>query len=249
MGLAVARGLIAEGARVALLARDRNRLDSAAAVLRTSDTAADVITVVADTTDDASVRRAIDAVAHTWGGVDILVNCAAQPSFRSTPPALAELTDAEVADDFDTKVLGYLRCARAVAPYMTQQRNGRIVNVSGLNALRTGSISGTIRNVAVAALSANLADELGPFGIGVTTVHPGMVVTERTPQLIADMAMAGGLDEEQIRKRLGATTSQHRLVDAAEVADVIVFLCSPKAAAITGDSVTVAAGDRGRVRY
>ncbi|WP_281689688.1 SDR family NAD(P)-dependent oxidoreductase [Pseudonocardia thermophila] len=232
IGRAVARGLAAEGARVALVARDPKRLLAGADELRR--TGADVLAVPADTTDDAAVRAMADAVVAAWGGIDVLVNTAAQPA-TPTPPTLEELTDAAVTVDFDTKVLGYLRCARAVAPHMRRQKSGRIVNVSGLNARRTGSISGTIRNVSVAALTANLADELGPDGIGVVVVHPGLVDTGRVPAAVAYQA--------------AETTSVRRLVTVEEVADVVVFLCSPRAAGITGDAVTVAGGNRGAVHY
>jgi len=245
IGLAVARGLVAEGAKVALVARDEARLKAAADSLGD----ADVLTLSADTTDDASVRAMVDEVVAAWGGVDVLVNSAAQPAGGAAPPALADLTGAEVTADFDTKVLGYLRCARAVAPHMITQGRGRIVNISGLNARRTGSISGTVRNVAVAALTANLADELGPHGVGVTVVHPGLVETERLPQLIANRAAATGRTEEQVRAQLGATTSMRRLMTADEVADTVVFLCSRRAVAVTGDAVTVAGGNRGTVHY
>ena len=243
IGLAVARGLRAEGARVAIVARHEERLRAAAAEL-----GPEVLAVPADTTDDAAVRAMVEQVVGAWGGVDVLVNAAAQPA-GGPVPALADLTDAEVQADFDTKVLGYLRCARAVAPHMTAQGRGRIVNISGLNARRTGSIAGGIRNVAVAALTANLADELGPSGVGVTVVHPGLVETERTPRLVADRAAASGRTEEQVRADLAAGSSLRRLVTAEEVANVVVFLCSPLAVAVTGDAVGVGGGNRGAVHY
>jgi NAD(P)-dependent dehydrogenase (short-subunit alcohol dehydrogenase family) len=243
IGMAVARGLRAEGARVAIVARHEERLRAAAAEL-----GPEVLAVPADTTDDAAVRAMVEEVVGAWGGVDVLVNAAAQPA-GGPVPALADLTDAEVQADFDTKVLGYLRCARAVAPHMTAQGRGRIVNISGLNARRTGSIAGGIRNVAVAALTANLADELGPSGVGVTVVHPGLVETERTPRLVADRAAASGRTEEQVRADLAAGSSLRRLVTAEEVANVVVFLCSPLAVAVTGDAVGVGGGNRGAVHY
>ena len=243
IGLAVARGLRAEGARVAIVARHEERLRAAAAEL-----GPEVLAVPADTTDDAAVRAMVEEVVGAWGGVDVLVNAAAQPA-GGPVPALADLTDAEVQADFDTKVLGYLRCARAVAPHMTAQGRGRIVNISGLNARRTGSIAGGIRNVAVAALTANLADELGPSGVGVTVVHPGLVETERTPRLVADRAAASGRTEEQVRADLAAGSSLRRLVTAEEVANVVVFLCSPLAVAVTGDAVGAGGGNRGAVHY
>jgi NAD(P)-dependent dehydrogenase (short-subunit alcohol dehydrogenase family) len=118
IGLAVARGLRAEGARVAIVARHEERLRTAAAEL-----GPEVLAVPADTTDDAAVRAMVEEVVGAWGGVDVLVNAAAQPA-GGPVPALADLTDAEVQADFDTKVLGYLRCARAVAPHMTAQGRG-----------------------------------------------------------------------------------------------------------------------------
>jgi len=244
IGVAVARGLVAEGARVALVARTEEPLRQAAAAL-----GGDVLVAPADTTDDAAVRAMVARVVDAWGGVDVLVNAAAQPAGGSAPPTLADLTDAAVDADFDTKVMGYLRCARAVAPHMTAQGWGRIVNISGLNARRTGSIAGSIRNVAVAALTANLADELGPSGVGVTVVHPGLVETERTPRLVADRAAASGRTEEQVRADLAAGSSLRRLVTAEEVANVVVFLCSPLAVAVTGDAVGVGGGNRGAVHY
>jgi NAD(P)-dependent dehydrogenase (short-subunit alcohol dehydrogenase family) len=248
IGRAVARGLLDEGARVAIAARDTQRLDATAAALQRATPRSEVLAVPADTTDDAAVRGMVERVVAGWGGVDILVNAAAEPSTGSAP-ALTDLTDAEVAAEFDTKVLGYLRCARAVAPHMTAQGVGRIVNISGMMARRTGSVPGTIRNVAVSALTANLADELGPAGVSVTTVHPGIVETERTPAMLAARSAASGLTEDEVRAGLAATTSLRRLVTVTEVADVVVFLCSPRAAAVTGDAVAVACGNRGAVHY
>ncbi len=249
LGLAIAHGLVAEGARVALVARSQEKLDAAADGIRAEFPESDMLAIPADTTDDRSVRAMVEDVVEAWGGVDVLVNAAAQPSFSSGTHPLTELMDSEVVSDFDTKVMGYLRCARAVAPQMTAQGWGRIVNISGLNARRTGSISGTIRNVAVAALTANLADELGPYGVGVAVVHPGLVETERTPALLAAQSAATGRTEEEVRAGLGALTSLGRIITASEVADVVVFLCSSRAVAVTGDPVTVAGGNRGSIHY
>ena len=244
IGLAVARGLAAEGARVALVARSADDLTAASAKVD-----GPTITVPTDTTDDAAVRAMVARVVDELGGVDVLVNAAARPAGGATPPALSDLTDEAVLTEVDTKVLGYLRCARAVAPHLIAQGHGRIVNVSGYNARRTGSIAGTVRNVAVAALTANLADELGPSGVGVTVVHPGLTETERTPQMIADRMAASGTDEAAVRAELGAGASLRRMMSAEEVADVVVFLASPRAVAVTGDAVGAGGGNRGSVHY
>ena len=243
IGLAVARGLRAEGARVALVARHEERLRAAAAEL-----GPEVLAVPADTTDDAAVRAMVERVVGAWGGVDVLVNAAAQPAGGAR--ARAGRPDRRRGP-------GRLRHQGAGLPPLRPRGGpahdgagrGRIVNISGLNARRTGSIAGGIRNVAVAALTANLADELGPSGVGVTVVHPGLVETERTPRLVADRAAASGRTEEQVRADLAAGSSLRRLVTAEEVANVVVFLCSPLAVAVTGDAVGVGGGNRGAVHY
>ncbi|MBC3189823.1 SDR family oxidoreductase [Pseudonocardia sp. C8] len=248
IGFAVARALAGEGARVALLARDAGRLDAAAAALRDAG-APEVLTVPADTTDDTAVRAAVGVVADRFGGVDILVNAAARPASAGAPSDLAGTTDDAVRVELETKLLGYLRCVRAVAPLMTAQGWGRIVNVSGLNARRSTSLVGSVRNVAVASMTAALAHELGPQGVNVTVVHPGITETERTPGVLAERAAAAGTDEAAVRAELGATTTIGRIVTAAEVADVIAFLCSPRSVAVNGDAVAAGGGTPGVTHY
>ncbi|ALE75189.1 short-chain dehydrogenase [Pseudonocardia sp. EC080610-09] len=248
IGLATARALTAEGARVALLARDPDALEAAAASLRDAG-APEVLTVAADTTDDDAVRAAVRTVAEQFGGVDVLVNAAARPASAGAPTGLGATTDDAVRVELETKLLGYLRCARAVAPLMTAQGWGRIVNVSGLNARRSTSLVGSVRNVAVASMTAALAHELGPQGVNVTVVHPGVTETERTAQALADRAAATGLDETAARAELDATTTIGRITTAAEVADVITFLCSPRSVAINGDAVAAGGGTPGVTHY
>lgn len=248
IGFATARALAAEGVRVALLARDAARLDAAVDALRDTG-AVDVLAVPVDTTDDDAVRAGVDAVAGHLGGIDILVNAAARPASAGAPSDLATTTDDAVRVELETKLLGYLRCARAVAPLMTAQGWGRIVNVSGLNARKSTSLVGSVRNVAVASMTAALAQELGPHGVNVTVVHPGITETERTPGVLAGRASAAGVDEAVVRAELGATTTIGRITTAAEVADVITFLCSPRSVAINGDAVAAGGGTPGVTHY
>jgi NAD(P)-dependent dehydrogenase (short-subunit alcohol dehydrogenase family) len=242
IGLAVARSLASEGADVALVARGIEALEQAAAQLA-AESGRKVIAVAADTGDDASVAAMVSEVVAQLGGVDILVNAAA------TPATGAPFTDDELEREVNVKVRGYLRCARAVAPHMAQGGWGRIVNISGLAARQSGSIVGTVRNVAVSALTKNLADELGGQGINVTVVHPGMTRTERTPEAMAAMASARGTTVEELEQRLAAGVSIGRLVTAEEVAAVVTFLASPRSVAINGDAVAAGGGARGSVHY
>jgi NAD(P)-dependent dehydrogenase (short-subunit alcohol dehydrogenase family) len=246
IGLAVAGALAAEGVDVAVVARDQDALDAAAGELARHGTR--IVPVVADTTDDASVRAMVATVVGELGGVDILVNAAARPA-GGPEPAAALTTDDAFREQFETKVLGYLRCARAVAPFMVEQGWGRIVNVSGLGARSSGSLVGSARNVAVSAMTAALAADLGPRGVNVTVVHPGLTVTERIPAMVADLARRDGVTEDEARERLGRSTTIGRLVTAAEVADVVAFLASPRAVAVNGDAVAVGGGQPGVVHY
>ncbi|TCK27020.1 SDR family NAD(P)-dependent oxidoreductase [Pseudonocardia endophytica] len=248
IGYAVAAVLAAEGADVAIVARDASALDEAAARLR-EGARGRVETVVADTSDDGSVRAMAATVTERFGGVDVLVNAAARPAGSGPLPTLSEITDDAVRVELETKLLGYLRCARALAPLMTQQGWGRIVNVSGLNARKSSSLVGSVRNVAVASMTAALAEELGPQGVNVTVVHPGLTWTERMPGLIADRARAQGVSEDQARAALDATTTIGRMTTAEEVADVVAFLCSPRGVAVNGDAVAAGGGSPGVTYY
>ena len=242
IGKAIARGLALEGASVAILARDAERLAACAGELA-NETGAKVVAVVADTTDDAQVERAVaEAVAALGGGIDILVNAAAEPAGYSAPPLLGEITGTFFQCEMDIKVMGYIRCAAAVAPHMSAQGWGRIVNISGLAARQTGNTVGSMRNVAVAAMTKNLADELGPAGINVTVVHPGLTRTERTAPLLQARAKAEGVTEQAIEARMAELNSIRHLVDAAEVAHVVAFLASPKSVAINGEAIAAGGG-------
>jgi NAD(P)-dependent dehydrogenase (short-subunit alcohol dehydrogenase family) len=247
IGFAIADALAAEGVDVALIARDSHRLSEASQSLQRHGRR--VLAFSADTTSDASVREAVARTAEEFGGIDILVNAAAEPGGPGVPRTLAELPDEYLLAELDTKVLGYLRCARAAAPHMIRQGWGRIVNISGLAARRSGLPSGSIRNVAVAALTKNLADELGPSGINVTVVHPGVTVTERTPGMIAGLATGRGITEDEATTLMAADISIGRIVTAAEVADVVTFLASPRSVAINGDAIAVGGGARGAIHY
>lgn len=247
IGLAVAEALLDEGVHVALVARGVTALD--AAVDKLAGGEARAVAIEVDTTDDESVRAMAARATELLGGVDILVNAAAEPAKPGPPPSLTEITDDGMRAELETKVLGYLRCIRALAPGMVERGWGRIINVSGLNARWAGSLVGSVRNVSVAAMTKNLADELGPAGINVTVVHPGFTVTERTEETLSGVAAARGVSPEHVAADLAKRVSIGRLVTAAEVASVITFLASPRSVAITGDTVATGGGQVGPIHY
>ena len=249
IGKAIARALAHEGMDVAILARNRLQLESTAEELA-RESGRKVVAVVADTTDDAQVGRAFaEAVQALGGGIDVLVNAAAEPAGYAAPPRLGEITGAFFQRELDTKVMGYIRCAREVAPHMRAQGWGRIVNISGLAARQTGNTVGSMRNVAGAAMSKNLADELGPAGINVTVVHPGLTRTERTAALLETQAKAQGVAAGVVEQRMAEANSIRHLVDASEVASVVAFLASPKSIAINGEAIAAGGGAPRSIHY
>ena len=247
IGKAIARQLALEGVDVALVSRTAHAVEATASELA-RETGRRFLPLVADTGVDAEVRTMVERAAVELEHLDILVNCAAKPGGQAPPPKLAEITDEVFWSDVNVKVMGYLRCAREVAPHMARQGWGRIISISGLAARSTGSTVGSMRNVAVVALTKNLADELGPHGINVTVVHPGTTRTEKTPGVVAAQASKLGIAPEEVERRLGASNSLGRIVDAREIAYVVAFLASPKSVAINGD-VIAAGGGVGRGIY
>jgi NAD(P)-dependent dehydrogenase (short-subunit alcohol dehydrogenase family) len=116
-------------------------------------------------------------------------------------------------------------------------------------ARQTGTILGSVRNVAVVALTKNLAEELGPHGINVTVVHPGTTRTERTEGVVAARAEALGLTPAEVEKQMADGNTIRHMVDAQEVAFVITFLCSPKSIAINGDVIAAGGGALRAIHY
>jgi len=241
IGKAIARTLAEEGVDVVISARGKDALDATATEL-TDETGSTVTGVVADTGSDESVANLITEANKILGGIDILVNCAARPGGQNAVPTLAGVTAEEFNDHMNVKVMGYLRCARDVAPIMAAQGWGRIINISGMASRNTGTVVGSMRNVAVTAMTKNLAVELGPSGINVTVIHPGLTRTEATAGVIAGRAEASGVSEEEIEKQMAQGNSSRTIIDASDIAYVVTMLASPLSIAINGDGIAAGGG-------
>ena len=248
LGKAIARELAKEGVDVAIVARGAEALRLTALELA-EETGARIIPIVVDTGQDESVRQMVRQAIASLGKVDILVNSAAVPGggtpVGSGPAKLAGITDKLFFDDMNVKVLGYLRCAREVAPGMIESGWGRIINISGLAARTTGNIIGSTRNVAVVALTKNLADELGPKGINVTVIHPGGTVTERTEA----QAAAEGVAMEEIERRMGEQNSVRKAITSRDITYLVTMLASPRSIAMNGDVIAAGGGSGKSIYY
>ncbi|GAA5035548.1 SDR family NAD(P)-dependent oxidoreductase [Microbacterium fluvii] len=175
-----------------------------------------------DGTDAASVAAGIAAVLAEHGRIDGVVVTAA-PSLGTLDPALSSDPE-QVLAAVDGKAMSFLRIASAALPAMRDRGYGRIVGISGQNAYFTGSITGSIRNAALNIAAKNLADAHAGTGITVNTVNPGHVRDE--PTSTVKPAGAGDSSPDQI-------------------ADLVAFLVSPRAAAISGEAIAVGHRVRG----
>lgn len=248
IGKAIARELAMEGVDVAIAARNPARLEAAAREIA-EDTGRLIVPITVDTGDDDSVIQMVRIAARELGHIDILINNAAQPGSVLPSARLGEITGDHFWPDMNTKVMGYLRCAREAAPHMLQGGWGRIINIGGLAARQSGNTIGSMRNVAVVAMAKNLADELGPKGINVTVVHPGAVRTERTGMNIQTQARLLGITPEEIERRIRESNSVRRIIDSTELAYIVAFLASPKSIAINGDVIAAGGGIPRGIHY
>lgn len=247
IGLATARRLAGEGVRCVLGARHADALRAAADEIAARH-GTQAVPIAVDVRDARSVSRFVAAADEALGGVDVLVNGAARVS-GNVPEDLEHVTEETIVADFEEKVLGYLRTARAVAPLMRRSGWGRIVNISGLTARTAGSVSAGIRNAAVVHLTRTLSVELGRDGVTVNAIYPALTLTEGTGERLAARAAREGTTTDQLLARLSANSAIGRLVTADEVADVIAFLVSERSAAITGEAIAVSGGVGTSVYY
>jgi NAD(P)-dependent dehydrogenase (short-subunit alcohol dehydrogenase family) len=239
IGKAAALELAREGVDVAIAARRLPILEEAAAELRLAladvPGAGRVLPVVVDTTDMDSVTAAMAKTAEAYGRIDILVNGAAHPGGL----VRSELDEADpqgLLQDIDIKVVGYFRCAKAVAPHMRKHRYGRIINIGGLTGRGSKQLSG-MRNVAIVHMTKTLSDQLGPDGITVNTIHPGVVQTPHIHELYEKEAKKQGLSAAQVEANYVKVTPIRRVLQPEEMGWIIAFVASPRSGSITGESL------------
>lgn len=246
IGRAIAEELVSSGVSVAIAGRNTGPLEKAAKQL---SILGNVIPIQADTSDDSSVKKLINSAISQLGSINILVNCAASVSWREPNPNIETLKYDEFVRSLNVKVMGYLRCAREVAPLMREQGWGRIINIAGMMARKSGSIIGSIRNVSVVALTKNLAKELGRDGINVTCIHPGTTRTDSTPELMERRASLEKKDLITIEREFSNETAIGRMVTAKDIAYLTCFLASPRSIAVQGDLIVADGGSSNDIRY
>jgi len=236
IGAAIAAALLAEGARVTLLARDSARLEQAAAGL-----GREVGFAVADVADAAQVERAFSSARARAGDVHILVNNAGQAAsapFGRTDEALWRQMLA-------VNLTGSYHCSRAALPAMLAGGHGRIVNIASTAGL-TGYAYCTAYCAAkhgVVGLTRALAREVATHGVTVNAVCPGFTDTDIVREAVVNIVEKTGRSEQQAVETLVTHNPQRRLVRPEEVANAVLWLCLPGSESVTGQSIVVAGGE------
>ena len=189
-----------------------------------------LMTVQADLRDSMQVQAMIEQIERSWGGVDVLVNNAGVAQQK----LFTDITDEEWRNMFAIHVVGAFYCARAVLPEMIHRKRGCIINVSSMWGQTGGSceVHYSAAKGALQAMTKALAKEVGPSGIRVNCVAPGVILTEMNTRMF-DQDTLEALKEETPLETLGTTE---------DVANMIYFLASAEAGFITGQIIGVNGG-------
>jgi len=233
IGLAAAQRLGEDGFRVALLSRDRASLEEAAATV-----AGETLVIPADVTDPEQVEAAFAAIEDAWGPVEVLVVNAGNGSASTIP----ETSDAEWQRMLDLNLTAPFRCVRRALPAMLERRWGRVVVVASV-ASKVGErqiAAYTASKHGVLGLVRSAASEVARSGVTVNAVCPGYVDTPMTDDSVAAIAERTGKGLDEARKILERKQPIGRLVDVAEVADVI-SMCVANGA-INGQGINIDGG-------
>lgn len=213
---------------------------------RSSSQAGDEMFVAADATTSDGCAAIVDAVRRRLGGVDIIVHVVG----GSSAPAggFAVLDDEEWHREFNLNLLPAVRLDRALLPAMIEQGSGVIVHVTSIQRqmpLPKSTIAYAAAKAALSNYSKGLSKEVGPKGIRVVRVAPGWIETTAATALIARLAAEAGSDERTARQGLMNSLGGipiGRPAKPNEVADLIAFLVSPRAGAITGSEYVIDGG-------
>ena len=230
IGRAIAEGFAEAGARVVISARNQAPCDEVAAAIRAKG--GEALAVTARISDHAQLENLVARTRAEWGRIDILVcNAAINPHYGS----LADLSDQAFERMMTNNVLSNLWLSKMVGPEMRERRDGSIIFIISIGALKASTVIGMygVTKAADFALCRSLAAEWGPDGVRVNCIAPGLIET--------DFARALYEDPER-RARVEAETPLRRLGQPEDIAGTALLLASPAGAFITGTTIVVDGG-------
>ena len=232
IGLAITEAFVAAGAQVHICDINENFLAAAKAKFPA------VSQSRTDVADEAQVDVMFAELCERWGGLDVLVNNAG----IAGPTAKVEDIDlTEWSQTIAVNLTGPFLCTRRAVPLLKAAGGGSIVNLSSI----AGRLGFPLRTpysaskYGVIGLTETWAMELGPSNIRVNAILPGIVAGDRQERVIAAKAASWGIEHEAMRQRLLDKVSLRQMVTAQDIANQIIFICSPAGAAISGQSLSV----------
>lgn len=232
IGLAIARAFAGEGANVHICDVDTEALKA----LRTSDPA--LTQTVCDVADRAAVKSLFAETTSVLGGLDVLVNNAGVAG----PTAKVDEMNPEDWDRcLDICLTGQFNCTRLAVPLLRQSKNASIVNISSA----AGRLGFAMRTPYAAAkwgvigFTKSLSIELGPDNIRVNAVLPGLVAGDRQRRVLESKAQQRGISFAQMEQTAFSYTSIKEYVTPQQLADQIIFMCSPKGRTISGQAISI----------
>ena len=240
MGRAISLRLAGEGADLVLAAREIASLEAVAAEARALGRRTLVASV--DVRDEAQVQSMVADAVGTFGRIDVLVNCAGTTGPVETP--VHELR----AEDWDgvvaTNLRGTFLPTKHAVPVMLRQRRGKIVNIAGTSGLRGYKLRAAYSSSkwAVRGFTRTVALEVGPHGVNVNCVAPGIVAGERMDRLCREKAKKRGWTPEQVYEEYVQEMALRRVTTAEDVANAVLFLSSEDSRNMTGQCLTVDGG-------
>lgn len=240
IGEGIARALASQGAKLTLVGRTAETLESTAAAI-TADHNVEVSWQTADVTDPESISAAFSEAAEKLGAPSILVNNAGgaeSAPFKRTDSALLQRM-------IDLNLMSVFHCTHQVLPAMTDAGYGRVINVAstaGLVGYRYVSAYVASKH-AVVGLTRALALETAKAGVTVNAVCPGYVDTDMTQETIRNIVQKTGVTPAEAEAQIAATNPQARLIQPAEIAAAVVWLAQADSGSITGQSIAVAGGE------
>ncbi len=237
IGAAVADAFATEGAELGLIARSAAGLEQVRKRLGARGTLS--VATVADLAQPDMAAEAIVQTLQALGGVDILINNAGASPFGS----FDAIADTVWADAFELKLMGYIRCIRAVLPTMRAQGHGTIVNIVGAAGRHAtaGYALGAL-NAALLHLTKSTAAHLAAEGIRVAALNPGFTSTERMRSAMQEWARAAGMDPADFTAEYVSRLPLRRFAEPEEIARLTVLLASGSFALILGSSLQADGG-------
>ncbi len=245
IGLAIALAFAGEGANVAICGRDTAALAAAEAEIAARGVKAKA--VAADLFTAAGCTAAVQAPVDAFGGLDVLVNNAS----TSISGNIETLDDDGLMERLQGKTLAYMRCCRAGLPYLRKAGHGRVICIGGAAARHAGAtaLPSALGNSALVAFVKQFSTMVAPQGITANIVHPPFTKTDRYPARRAARAKQLGVSEEAAEASFVAEFPIGRIVEPADIAPMVLFLASPHASAVTGQSIAIDGGSTPGIFY